>query len=167
MGGFDFRKIVARKMVYDPSGQFTLDGGVNVDSDQFKIICGHLVADPEKKTMFATGTPVKVQLEGIKAECQNFVYDTEKKTAQLRGNPKILQQDATGKVTRISGDIIDLAQNAKGEWGFSVDMLPNSNQTPVIEVLSGGNQKKPEKPNAKPVKVGVSNLGDIKVPGLE
>jgi lipopolysaccharide export system protein LptA len=129
-----FEKIKAEKISYDTSGALHLLGRVVFKGSNLTLDCDEMRADPEKKVMVATGTPVKIKQGDMQAECRRYHYDIEKRTSRLEGRPVIYQRQA-GKMTKIEGDIITIVQDENGKSSVNITMLKDSNRVPTVEVI--------------------------------
>lgn len=177
--GADFIKSIHAKSINYVSGgngadAMELDGNVRFEGETLLVECEHMTADPDKKMMIATGSPVKINSTApgnqLKAECRKYTYNLETKESRLTGNPIIYQQKA-GKTTKIAGDVVIIKQDSNGRQHVTITQNSESSSQPSIVVTndSAGSDKAstPTPKKTPPEKVDTTNnkgLDAIKLP---
>jgi lipopolysaccharide export system protein LptA len=142
------KRLEAEELSSEADGSIRIKGQVALETDQIKLKCNLLTVDPKTKIMRALGTPVEIEQGGMKARCNTFTYEMDKKRSTLEDSPVIYSEDKE-KVTKITGDIIILTQNEKGEISWS---LKRDDQNPRKMVLIETVEKNPAKTPAPDVK---------------
>lgn len=165
---FDFDKLAAETINYNPDGSLHMIGSVEFKSDQLALTSNDLVYNKNSKILTASGSPVQITQNNVKAECRDFHYDVDKKQSRLTGNPFIYQKNNDGSMTRIRGDVIVITQGANGQASVSVQ----SHTISVIDRTGNSGKKsdsgdKKSKPRTQAKKVNPDNAELIKLPSVE
>lgn len=152
----------------DPtSGTITILGNAYIETDQFTLK-GVTVRKLDKRTIFATGNPVHIEMPGKdttnKATAKRVTYNLETRKMRFEGDPIVNVIDAE-KRTQFKADIIEYNQGQSGLGAVHMKPLKGSNNQPEIKTFYNNAGAETPKQSPKGVKVNPGNAAELlKIP---